>query len=85
MVGTPLPLHFDFLHLFIFGCNVGGKPPEKTVLDIGSKNASCGPSGRGQWRRVQTGEIFTGDVRCENNDRLATMHTSDHSRLVWYQ
>ena len=71
-----------------------GKPPEKTVLDIiGSKNAqsrsSCGPSGRGTIENgvvrccvVQTGEIFTGD---ENNDRLATMHTSDHHRLVWYE
>ena len=30
-------------------------------------------------------QIFTGDVRCENNDRLVTMHTSDHRRSVWYK
>ena len=71
---------------------MGGKPPEKTVLDIGSKNARVGRAGQVgmangvvRWCRVQTGEIFTGDVRCENNDRLATVHTSDHRRLVWYQ
>ena len=24
------------------------------------------------------------NIRCENNDRLVTMHTSDHRRSVWY-
>ena len=53
---------------------------------------SCGPSGRGTIEDgvvrccvVQTGEIFTGDVKCENNDCSATMHTSDHRILVWYE
>ena len=77
-----------------------GKPPEKQCYIYRFKNTqyrlrvhrSCGPSGRGTIENgvvhccvVQTGEIFTGDVRCENNDRLATMHTSDHRRLVWYE
>ena len=34
---------------------------------------------------VQTGEIFSRYVRCKNNDRLATMHTSDHCRSIWYE
>ena len=30
-------------------------------------------------------EIFTRDVGLEKNDRLGTMHTSDHRRSVWYK
>ena len=33
-----------------------------------------------QWRP----EIFTRDVGLEKNDRLGTMHTSDHRRSVWH-
>ena len=30
-------------------------------------------------------EIFTRNVGWEKNDRLGTMHTSDHRRSVWYK
>ena len=30
-------------------------------------------------------KIFTGDVRCKNNDRLVSMHTSDTRRSVWHK
>ena len=33
---------------------------------------------------MQRPEIFTRDVGLEKNDRLGTMHTSDHRRSVWY-
>ena len=34
---------------------------------------------------MQTTKIFTADVRCENSDRMGTMHTSDYRRFVWYE
>ena len=34
---------------------------------------------------MQTTKIFTADVRCENSDRMCTMHTSDYRRFVWYE
>ena len=34
---------------------------------------------------MQTPEILTRDVGLEKNDRLGTMHTSDHRRSVWYK
>ena len=38
-----------------------------------------------KWRRSFRPEIFTRDVGLEKNDRLGTMHTSDHRRSVWYK
>ena len=42
-----------------------------------------------KWRRSllirARPEIFTRDVGLKKNDRLVTMHTSDHRRSVWYQ
>ena len=34
---------------------------------------------------MQTTKIFTGDVRCKNNNRLGSMHTSDTRRSVWHK
>ena len=41
-------------------------------------------SGSRDYPLVQTGDIYSRGVRCENNDRLGLMHTSDHRRSVWY-
>ena len=47
-----------------------------------------------KWRRsaslidvpaMQTTKTFTGDVRCKNNDRLGSMHTSDTRRSVGHK
>ena len=55
----------------------------RTYIDL----SGCGAIENGVIRCcvVQTADIFTGNVRCENNDRLGSMHTSDHRRLVWYK
>ena len=37
-----------------------------------------------KWRRSLLIRAETRDVGLEKNDRLGTMHTSDHRRSVWY-
>ena len=49
----------------------------------------CKQSGRDTIKTVssivKSGEIFSTDVQCKKNDRLVTMHTSDHCRSVLYE
>ena len=42
-------------------------------------------AGSGNETRLQTSKIFTGNVRCKNDDRLGSMHTSDSRRSVWHK